>query len=121
MVNRSPVAYACNQGAVKQNFGSHPSEPFYGWQTEFVAFSGESTEYRKTVEVIPVEIEVPSEIDAFVKREILDEFGRTYPKWIQECYLLRIREILKNPAEFGKLVLEEKKRDHCIQDYDLED
>jgi hypothetical protein len=32
-----------------------------------------------------------------------------------------MREILKNPAEFGKLVLEEKKRDHCIQDYDLED
>jgi len=32
-----------------------------------------------------------------------------------------MREILKNPAEFGKLVLEEKKRDHRIQDYDLED
>src|SRR5215207_11462395 len=86
-----------------------------------VTLRRESTEFRKAVEVIPVEIEVPSEIDTFVKHEILDEFGRTYPKWIQECYLHRIREILKNPAEFGRLVLEEKKRDHCIQDYDLED
>ncbi len=57
-----------------------------------VTSSRESTEYRRMVEVIPVEIEVPSEIDAFVKREILDEFGRTYPKWIQECYLHRISE-----------------------------
>ena len=76
---------------------------------------------RKAVQVIPVEIEVPSEIDTFAKREILVEYGRTYPKWIQDCYLHRMREILKNPAEFGKLVLEEKKRDHRIQDYDLED
>ena len=36
--------------------------------------------------------QVPSEIDTFVKHEILDEFGRTYPKWIQECYLHRISE-----------------------------
>jgi hypothetical protein len=86
-----------------------------------VTFRSESTEFRQAVEVIPVQIEVPSEIDTFVKREILDEFGRTYPKWIQECYLHRMREILKNPAEFGKLVLEEKKRDHCIQNVDLGD
>jgi hypothetical protein len=25
-----------------------------------------------------------------------------------------------NPTEFGKVVLEEKKRDHCVQDEDLE-
>jgi hypothetical protein len=27
-----------------------------------------------------------------------------------------MREILTNPTEFGKVVLEEKKRYHCIQD-----
>jgi hypothetical protein len=31
-----------------------------------------------------------------------------------------MREILTGPTEFGKVVLEEKKRDHCIQDVDLE-
>jgi hypothetical protein len=31
-----------------------------------------------------------------------------------------MKEILTNPTEFGKVVLEEKKRDHCIQNADLE-
>jgi hypothetical protein len=71
------------------------------------------------VEVISVEIEVPTEIDEFTKFEILDEYGRTYKSWIQQCYLHRMREILTNPTEFGNVVLEEKKRDHCIQNSDL--
>jgi hypothetical protein len=73
------------------------------------------------VEVISVEIEVPTEIDEFTKFEILDEYGRTYKSWIQQCYLHRMKEILTNPTEFGKVVLEEKKRDHCIQNSDLEE
>jgi hypothetical protein len=73
------------------------------------------------VTVVPVEIEVPWALDQFVKFEILDEFGRSYGKWIQQCYLHRMREILANPAEFGKAVLEQKKRDHYIQDDDLGD
>jgi hypothetical protein len=52
--------------------------------------------------------------------KILDEYGRTYQNWIQQCYLHGMREILTNPTEFGKVVSEEKKRDHCIQDDDLE-
>jgi hypothetical protein len=55
-----------------------------------------------------------------IKFEILDEYGRTYKSWIQQCYLHRMREILTNPTEFGKVVLEEKKRDHYIQNSDLE-
>jgi hypothetical protein len=85
-----------------------------------VTYSRQSTDYESDVIVIPVEIEVPSEIDAFTKNEILDEYGRTYQSWIQQCYLHRMREILTNPTKFGKVVLEEKKRDHCIQDDDLE-
>jgi hypothetical protein len=86
-----------------------------------VTYSRQSTDYESDVIVILVEIEVPSEIDAFTKNEILDEYGRTYQNWIQQCYLHRMREILTNPEEFGKVVLEEKKRDHCIQNADLED
>jgi hypothetical protein len=54
-----------------------------------------------------------------LKFEILDEFGRSYDKWIQDCYLHRMREILTNPTEFGKTVLEQKKSDHCIQNADI--
>lgn len=28
--------------------------------------------------------------------------------------------ILSNPTEFGKVVLEDKKSEHCVQDEDLE-
>jgi hypothetical protein len=74
--------------------------------------------FRSKVTVIPVEIEVSSELDQFVKFEILDGFDLTYPKWIQKCYIERMRQILSDPAEFGKVVLERKKSDHCIQNAD---
>lgn len=50
--------------------------------------------------------------------EILDGFDLTYPRWIQRCYIERMRQILSDPAEFGKAVLESKKRDHCIYNAD---
>jgi hypothetical protein len=42
----------------------------------------------------------------------------TYPRWIQRCYIERMKQILSDPAEFGKVVLERKKSDHCIQNAD---
>jgi hypothetical protein len=67
------------------------------------------------------EIEVPDELHSFVQAEILDgEWGLTYPRWIQQCYIERMKQILNNPAEFGKIVLERRKRDHCIQSAVLE-
>jgi hypothetical protein len=73
------------------------------------------------VTVVPVEIEVPWALDEFVKHEILDELAYSYKDWIQECYLHRMGEILTNPAEFGKTVLEDKKRNHCVDDRDFGD
>jgi hypothetical protein len=35
----------------------------------------------------------------------------TYPKWVEKCYVERIRQILGDPVEFGKAVLERKKSD----------
>jgi hypothetical protein len=73
------------------------------------------------VTVIPVEIEVPWALDQLTKHEILDEIGYEYRDWIQECYLHRMRGILTDPTEFGKLVLGAKKRAHCLEDRELED
>ena len=39
----------------------------------------------------------------------------TYSKWIEKCYIERMRQILIDPTEFGKVVLERKKSDHSIQ------
>lgn len=79
------------------------------------------SEDAPSVTVIPVEIEVSWALDQFVKHEILDELGYSYRNWVQECYLHRMREILTDPAEFGKAVLEQKKHNHCIaiDDHDL--
>ena len=80
----------------------------------------ETPEWDK-VTVIPVgEIEVSDELDSFVKGEILDGWELTYPKWIQRCYIQRMAQILNDPGEFGKVVLQGKIRDHCIQQSDLE-
>ena len=65
---------------------------------------------RVKLSVVVIEIEVPTEIDSFTKFEILDEYGRTYKSWIQQCYLHRMKEILTNPTEFGKVILEEKEK-----------
>jgi hypothetical protein len=78
-------------------------------------------EWDKVTVIRVGEIEVPVELHSFVQSEILDgEWGLTYPRWIQHCYIQRMKQILNNPAEFGKIVLERRKRDHCIQNADLE-
>jgi hypothetical protein len=78
-------------------------------------------EWDKVI-VIPVgEIEVSDELDSFVKNEILDGWDLKYPEWVRRCYIQRMAQILNDPAEFGKVVLQGKIRDHCIQKSDLED
>jgi hypothetical protein len=70
---------------------------------------------------IPVgEMEVSDPLDQFVKNEILDGWDLTCPEWIRRCYIQRMAQILNDPAEFGKAVLQRKIRDHCIQKSDLE-
>jgi len=53
---------------------------------------------------------ISDELHAFVRDEILTEFGRTYKDWIQECYIERMKQILSDPAEFGKGELEFKRK-----------
>jgi hypothetical protein len=83
-----------------------------------VTYSRPSSESQYKVVAVPVEIEVSDELDSFVKHEILDEYRMTYPRWIQQCYLERMKQILSDPAEFGKVVLDRRKSDHCIQNAD---
>jgi hypothetical protein len=52
--------------------------------------------------------------------EILGELEITYSEWVERCYKERMKEILTDPAEAGKVVLENKKRGHVVDDDDLE-
>jgi len=51
--------------------------------------------------------------------EILEELGITYSEWVERCYKERMKQILTDPAEFGKVVLENKKRGHLVKEDDL--
>ncbi len=51
-----------------------------------------------------------------MKLSILEELGMTYAEWIEQCYLERMKQILTDPAEFGKLMLPHIKRGHLIED-----
>jgi uncharacterized protein YlbG (UPF0298 family) len=74
--------------------------------------------YRRVM-AVPVEIEVPSELDQLVKLDILETVEMTYSEWVEQCYRERMKQILTDPAEFGKVVLWHIKRGHCFEDDDL--
>jgi uncharacterized protein YlbG (UPF0298 family) len=76
--------------------------------------------YQKII-AVPVEIEVPDELDQLVKLDILETVGMTYSEWVERCYKERMKQILTDPTEWGKIMLDEVKRGHCFQEDSLED
>jgi hypothetical protein len=76
--------------------------------------------YQK-ITAVPVEIEVPGELDSLVKMDILEELEITYSEWVERCYKERMRQILTDPKEFGEVLLDNIKRGHCFQEDSLED
>lgn len=75
--------------------------------------------YEKII-AVPVEIEVSRYVDNFVKMEFLEELEITYSEWVERCYKERLKQILNDPGEFGKVVLESKMRGHVVNQDDLE-
>lgn len=73
------------------------------------------------ITLVPVEIEVKSELDALVKMDILENLGISYSEWVERCYKERMAQILTDPTEWGKLTLEDVKRGHCLQEDSLQD
>jgi len=55
------------------------------------------------------------------KNGILENLGISYSVWVERCHKERMKQILTDPAEFGNLLLEEVKRQHCLQDSTLDD
>lgn len=72
------------------------------------------------VRAVPVEIEVSPYVDNFVKGEILEELEISYSEWVERCYKERMKQILSDPAEFGKVILESKMRGHIVDFTDLD-
>lgn len=81
--------------------------------------SSRLAQYQKIV-AVPVEIEVPGELDQLVKLDILETVGMTYSEWIEQCYRERMKQILTNPTEFGNVLLWHIKRNHVFQEDSLD-
>ena len=77
------------------------------------------TKYQKII-AVPVEIEVPDELDQLVKLDILETVGLTYSEWVERCYKERMKQILTDPTEWGKIMLDDVKRGQCFQEDSLE-
>jgi hypothetical protein len=95
------------------------------WQLEHygtitIERDSRDVKYQKIV-AVPVEIEVPGELDQLVKLDILENLGMTYSEWVEQCYRERMKQILTNPTEFGNLLLWHIKRQDCFQEDSLED
>jgi hypothetical protein len=54
------------------------------------------------------------------KNGILENLGIYYSEWVERCYKERMKQILTDPGEFGYLLLEEVKRQPCLQDSTLD-
>jgi hypothetical protein len=72
-------------------------------------------EFKKVMSV-PVEIEVPWELDQLVKMDILENLSISYSEWVERCYKERMKQILTDPKEFGEVLLWDVKRGHCFED-----
>lgn len=71
--------------------------------------------YRKII-AVPVEIEIPWELDQLVKLDILENLGISYHEWVERCYKERMKQILTDPKEFGEVLLWDVKRGHTFED-----
>ncbi len=54
--------------------------------------------------LVPVQIEVPWELDQLGKNGILENLGISYSEWVERCYKERMKQILADPVEFGNLL-----------------
>ncbi len=79
-----------------------------------------NAKYEK-ITAVPVEIEVPDELNQLVKIDILQELEISYSEWVERCYRERMKQILTDPAEFGKVLLDDIRRSHCFQEWTMED
>lgn len=75
--------------------------------------------------VVPVEIEIQSELYNLIQMDILDNVAvpnkMSFQEWVNICFRERMEQIVTDPKEFGKLLLNPIRRGHCLPEVDLEE
>ena len=74
--------------------------------------------------VVPVEIEIDSMLYNLIQSDIPSHFDAGHDMPFQECVNIcfkeRMEQIITDPKEFGKLLLNQIRRNHCMSEVDLE-
>ena len=71
-----------------------------------------------------VEIEIWSELYNLIQMDILDNVAvpdkMSFQEWVNICFKERMEQIVTDPKEFGKLLLNPIRRGHCLPEVDIE-
>jgi hypothetical protein len=74
----------------------------------------------QNVTVVRAEIEMPDELYAVITRTILEYNWERLGDFITARFMERMKQIMTDPKEFGKLMLDGVKAAHCLEDCELD-
>ena len=82
-------------------------------------------DYGEDLAVVPVEIEIQSELYNLIQLDILKHFdaghGMPFQEWVNICFQERMEQIITDPKEWGKLLLNPIRRGHCLPEVDIKE
>jgi hypothetical protein len=81
---------------------------------------------QEDITVVPVEIEIDSMLYNLVDNVILRHIDpaadkMSFEEWVNICFKERMDQILTDPKEFGKLLLNPIRKANCLSEVDIKE
>jgi hypothetical protein len=79
-------------------------------------------DFGEDLQVIPVEIEIDSLLHSLIENQILENTGVdkiSFEEWVNICFKERMEQILTDPREFGKIILNPIRTLYCLPQVDI--
>lgn len=80
-------------------------------------------DFAENLQVVPVEIEIESLVYSLIKDKILENTGVDkiwFEEWVNICFKERMEQILTDPKQFGKIILNPIRRGYCLPEVDMQ-